>query len=131
MIKRNWNEFSFHTVFMKCVCFISPRQRLGDVKTHNSFHKYCMKWKFISDPIFVTSHIVIPHSTSLRAFTPFGTLVCHISDKYSCPTWLELYLELLHSATGQLFFSLVHKFLFVISQCHFYSKVVDIDSIYG
>ena len=25
---------------------------LRDIKTHNSFHKYRMKWKFISDPIF-------------------------------------------------------------------------------
>ena len=33
MIKRIWNEFSFHTVFMKLVvCFISPRQRLGDIE---------------------------------------------------------------------------------------------------
>ena len=55
-IKRIWNEFSFHTVFMKLVCFISPRQRLGDIKTHNSFHKYRMKWKFISDPIFLSTY---------------------------------------------------------------------------
>ena len=41
---RIWNEFSFHTVFMKLVCFISPCQRLGDITTHTSFHKYRMKW---------------------------------------------------------------------------------------
>ena len=37
--------------FMKLVvCFISPRQTLWDIKTHNSFHKYRMKMKihFIS-----------------------------------------------------------------------------------
>ena len=36
--KRIWNEFSFHTVFMKLiVCFISPRQRLGDIKHTTHF----------------------------------------------------------------------------------------------
>ena len=40
------------------VCFISPRQRLGDIKTHNSFHKYRMKGKLISDPIHVKSYIM-------------------------------------------------------------------------
>ena len=38
MIKRIWHEFSFHTVFMKLVAyFISPRQRLGDVKHTTRF----------------------------------------------------------------------------------------------
>ena len=38
VIKRIWNEFSFHTVFMKLVvCFISPRQRLGDMKHTTRF----------------------------------------------------------------------------------------------
>ena len=38
MIKRIWNVFSFHTVFMKrVVCFISPRQRLGDIKHTTRF----------------------------------------------------------------------------------------------
>ena len=33
-----WNEFSFHTVFMKLVmCFISPCQRLGDTKHTTRF----------------------------------------------------------------------------------------------
>ena len=41
VIERILNEFSLHTVFIKLVvCFISPRQRLGDIKTHNSFNKY-------------------------------------------------------------------------------------------
>ena len=64
MIKRIWNEFSFHTVFMKLVvCFISPRQRLGDIKTHNSFHKYRMKWKSISDPIYNGAPLVAFYDT--------------------------------------------------------------------
>ena len=38
VIKRIWNEFSFHTVFMKLVmCFISPRQRLRDIKHTTRF----------------------------------------------------------------------------------------------
>ena len=32
--------------------FISPRQRLGDIKSHNYFHEYRMKWELISDPIY-------------------------------------------------------------------------------
>ena len=38
------------------VCFISIRQRLGDIKTQNSFHRYRMKWKFISDPIYMPAN---------------------------------------------------------------------------
>ena len=55
MIKRIWNEFSFHMVFMKLVVFsISPRQRLRDIKHTTRFiYKYRMKWKFISDPIYI------------------------------------------------------------------------------
>ena len=53
MIERIWNEFSFHTVFMKLVvCFYIPSPKARGYKTHNSFHKYRMKWKFISDPIY-------------------------------------------------------------------------------
>ena len=45
------------SVFMKLdVCFISPRQRRGYIKTDNSFHKYRMKWKFISDPIYTSNY---------------------------------------------------------------------------
>ena len=40
VIKRFWNEFSFHTVFMKIVCFISPRQRLSDIKHTTHFINY-------------------------------------------------------------------------------------------
>ena len=41
--KKNLNEFSFHTAFMKLVVFLCPLVK-------GLFHKYCMKWKFISDP---------------------------------------------------------------------------------
>ena len=48
-IYRIWNEFSFHTVFMKrVVCFCIPEPLARGYKTHNEFHKYRMKWKFIS-----------------------------------------------------------------------------------
>ena len=50
---RIWNEFSFHTVFMKrVVCFYIPEPLARGYKTHNEFHKYRMKWKFISDSIY-------------------------------------------------------------------------------
>ena len=50
---RIWNEFSFHTVFMKwVVCFISLSLWRGDIK----HHKYHIKWKFISDSFY---HITI------------------------------------------------------------------------
>ena len=48
VMKRIWNEFLFHAVFMKIVC-LYPRA---------SFHQYRMKWKFISDPILVYALIL-------------------------------------------------------------------------
>ena len=52
-IYRIWNEFSFHTVFMKrVVCFYIPEPLARGYKTHNEFHKYRMKWKFISDSFY-------------------------------------------------------------------------------
>ena len=43
-IYRILNEFSFHTVFMKqVVCFYIPEPLARGYKTHNEFHKYCMK----------------------------------------------------------------------------------------
>ena len=49
---------NFHfTVFMKqVVCFISPKPLARGYKTHNKFHKYHMKWKFISDSFY---HMII------------------------------------------------------------------------
>ena len=50
---RIWNEFSFHTVFMKrVVCFYIPGPLARGYKTHNEFHKYRMKWKFISHSFY-------------------------------------------------------------------------------
>ena len=52
VIYRIWNEFSFHTVFMKQVlCFYIPKPLARVYKTHE-FHKYCMKWKFIADSFY-------------------------------------------------------------------------------
>ena len=49
-----WNEFSFHTVFMKWVVyFYIPEPLERGYKTHNEFHKYHMKWKFIQI-LFIT-----------------------------------------------------------------------------
>ena len=58
VIKRIWNKFSFHTVFMKLVvCLISPRHRLGDIKNtsrfintvwnENSFQILYISWNII------------------------------------------------------------------------------------
>ena len=53
---RIWNEFSFHTVFMKrVVCLISPNFLARGCKTHE-FHKYQMKWKLTSDSYY---HMII------------------------------------------------------------------------
>ena len=41
-------------IYETCVFYISPRQRLRNIKQHNFFHEFSMKWKFISDPIFIT-----------------------------------------------------------------------------
>ena len=54
---RIWNEFSFHTVFMKRVVFYIPEPLARGYKTHYEFHKYRMKWKFISDSFY---HMIIP-----------------------------------------------------------------------
>ena len=52
-IYRIWNEFSFHTVLMKrVVCFYIAEPLAREYKTHNEFHKYRMKWKFISDSFY-------------------------------------------------------------------------------
>ena len=45
---------------------------LWDIKTHNSFHKYRMKWKFISDPIFRTPFI---HRDNRRQIAKIYSLV--------------------------------------------------------
>ena len=34
------------------VCFYIPEPLARRYKTHNEFHKYCMKWKFISDTFY-------------------------------------------------------------------------------
>ena len=57
-IYRIWNEFSFHTVFMKrVVCFYIPEPLARGLKTHNEFHNYRIKWKFISDSFYHMSNL--------------------------------------------------------------------------
>ena len=52
-VYRIWNEFSFYTAFMKrVVCFYIPEPLARGFKTYNEFHKYRMKWKFISDSFY-------------------------------------------------------------------------------
>ena len=52
-----WIFISYSIYEMSCVFYI-PEPLARGYKTHNSFHKYRMKWKFIkwkfiSDPIFM------------------------------------------------------------------------------
>ena len=61
MIKRIWNEFSFHTVFMKLVIYIYKNTQLVSPK-------YRMKWKFISDPIFIPIEVA--------SFNGFHFIMC-------------------------------------------------------
>ena len=60
---RIWNEFSFHTVFMKrVVCFISPSLWRGDIKHTTSFIKNSVKWKFILDSFY---HMIFPKNINI------------------------------------------------------------------
>ena len=97
MIKRIWNKFSFHTVFMKLVAyFISPRQRLGDIKhttrfmntvcTENSFqyiYIWCLYYQLLPSPytsyLFfcsergtssrgIPSHFIMPRTFHMSCF---------------------------------------------------------------
>ena len=69
MIKRIWNEFSFHTVFMKLVvCFISPCQRLGDIKNTTRFIN--IVWNEISFQILYNDNI---YTVITQTRAPRGT----------------------------------------------------------
>ena len=57
-----WNEFSFHTVIMNKLCLLYPRGLARGYTTHNKFHKYRMKWKFISDSFY---HMIIPKNINI------------------------------------------------------------------
>ena len=46
-----WIFISYSIYETSCVFYI-PKPKARGYKTQNSFHKYRMKWKFISDPIF-------------------------------------------------------------------------------
>ena len=45
------NFHSIRCIMKLVVCFISPRQRLGDIKHTTRFIIHRMEWKFIWDPI--------------------------------------------------------------------------------
>ena len=47
-----WIFISYGIYETRCVFYIPSPKALG-YKTHDSFHKYRMKWKFISDPIYI------------------------------------------------------------------------------
>ena len=42
-----------YSIYDTSCAFYFPSPEARGYKTHNSFHKYRMKWKFISDPIFI------------------------------------------------------------------------------
>ena len=47
---------------MKRVCVLYPEPLARGYKTHNEFHKYRMKWKFISDSFY---HMIIPKNINI------------------------------------------------------------------
>ena len=53
-LKRIFISYSIYET--RCV-FSIPSPEARGYKTHNSFHKYRMKWKFISDPIYIYIYI--------------------------------------------------------------------------
>ena len=59
-----WIFISYDIYETRCVFYIPSPNALG-YKTHNSFHKYRMKWKFISDPIFILWKKVLRHYIKL------------------------------------------------------------------
>ena len=50
--------------------FYIPSPEARGYKTHNSFHKYRMKWKFISDPIYITTQSVASPRTQHCQWCP-------------------------------------------------------------
>ena len=65
-VYRIWNEFSFHTVFMKRVlCFYIPEPLAKGYKTHKECHKYRMKLKFITDSFY---HMFNPQKREKNRF---------------------------------------------------------------
>ena len=67
-----WIFISYGIYETSCVFYI-PSPKARGYKTHNSFHKYCMKWKFISDPIFLCSATMTPIIT-------YNLLIASICD---------------------------------------------------
>ena len=89
------------------VCFKSPRQRLRDIKTHNSFHKYSMKWKFISDPIFILQSASRIHTHFLLISTPLWILAYKDQVCPLCSFLLKIY-DIIH-VTQTIFLSKIEK----------------------
>ena len=89
VIKRIWNEFSFHRVFMKLFEFlISPRIRLRDIKHTTCFINTCTVWNENSFQILYleyhrSKHTCISQSEIIRPLTVRGTHVNFIVDYYN------------------------------------------------
>ena len=64
-----WIFISYGIYETRCVFYI-PSPVARGYKTHNSFHKYRMKWKFISDPIYMTS-ILLTFAVPIHEFSTF------------------------------------------------------------
>ena len=102
VIKRNlkWIFISYGIYETRCVFYI-PSLKARGYKTHNSFHKYRMKWKFISDPIYIClykgavqqvlykySMLTMPHI--------FWTMLCLVSIQL-LSGWSNAYIKYYNS----------------------------------
>ena len=58
------SEMNFHFIryLWNELCVLYPEPLARGYKTHNEFHKYCMKWKFISDSFY---HMIIPKNINI------------------------------------------------------------------
>ena len=65
VIKRIWNELSFHTIFMKLMCFISPSLWPGDIKHTTRFIKNTLWNENSFQILYVTCHNILKKATKL------------------------------------------------------------------
>ena len=70
-----WNYISYGIYETRCMFYIPSPQARG-YKTHNSFHKYRMKWKFISDPIYLQIFKANKH-----VICDWQTIMCYMQMK--------------------------------------------------
>ena len=99
------------------VCFISPRQRLGDIKHTTRFIIHRMEWKFIWDPICIVVSItqmglqfwfwglmlwgICPIRTALFRSSAFLYVLVHASVMYLVTTVFSDHLNFIPTLLNQ------------------------------